>query len=275
MVLSAFERNNQFDFQDYEVYGLHLNFKNQNLELFAVYEYDADTTFKPANINNLDRIDLGAYYSKKHGKLDFTFNGVYQTGKQAGNSGGVDTTNAIFVTTIDSTEYDIAAFLVTAELGYSFEGAKKVRLAAGIDYASGDDNSADKDQKAYNNLFYTGHKFRGYMDYFVASTPYKKMKSSGLIDIMGRAKLEIAPGWVLKGDFHYFKAAENYKYITPTDTTLTTDIGIEIDLTLITTSVKGVKFQSGASLFLPKDAFAGITSPEKGIWLYEQAVINF
>jgi len=248
--LKALELNDPMMNRDFDVFGVHVDIVDPNLEFFFSYEYDADTiTVARADSNDLDRITLGAYYKEKFDKVDVEFNGAYQTGKI-------------------SDRLDIAAFMFTGEIGYSFPGEGKARIAAGVDYTSGDDNPNDTDSKTYNNLYYTGHKFRGYMDYFLGSN------SAGLIDLMLRGKVSPAPGWLLKGDFHLFTTAQDYT--DPLDNTrLTKDVGIEIDLTVVTTTVKGVSLAGGASFFLPKDSWAGSTDPETGIWLYQMTTVNF
>ncbi|UCC43598.1 MAG: alginate export family protein [Candidatus Zixiibacteriota bacterium] len=264
--LKVLEVNDTRYNRDFDIIGLNLDWVKPDLELFGVYEYNADTTFYTAGINKLDRIDLGLYYRREHNQFDFTLNGIYQTGKQPVRVGTlIDTVNA---------ELDIAAFMAAFEIGYSLEGESNARVAAGIDYASGDDNDSDSDFKAYNNLYYTGHKFRGYMDYFAGAEASKAYANAGLMDLMLRGRFDIAPGWTLKGDFHYFTAAADYR--DPTDTTvLTTDIGMEFDFTMVTTSIAGVKWQAGISIFLPKDAFAGRVDPDPGLWLYDMVTINF
>jgi hypothetical protein len=259
--LRALELNDLSGNRDFDIFGAHARFDRANLELFAIYEYDADnTSVVNPNDNDLDQISFGLYYYRQYQQLDFECNGVYQTGKVA------DT-------------LDIQAFMATAEVGYTLEGDGNARMAAGIDYSSGDNNSLDTDLKDYDNLYYTGHKFRGYMDYFVPSN------TAGLIDLMLRGKVNPVQGWTISADAHYFMTAQDY--VDLADTTATSDIGIEVDFTITTTRVRGVKLASGISVFLPKEAFVrswlgdpyGTESVlpfnDPTMWIYNQATINF
>lgn len=248
--LKALELNSSVENRDFDLYGLTGTFPTAGLELFAFLEHDA--RIFAVDTNNLDRFSFGGHFKDRFEQVDLELNGVYQAGEMG--------------------RMDIAAFLVTAEVGYNFEGERNVRVAAGIDYASGDDGTDPTETKAYNNLYYTGHKFRGYMDYFVSSN------SEGLIDAMLRGKLDIAPKWVVKGDFHFFKTAEDYTISSPGGPISTSDVGIEIDLSVKTTRVSGVAIQAGLSFFLPKDDFAtysGFSTNDAGVWGYSMVTANF
>ena len=264
--LKALELDDSLWNHDFDIFGVHVDVIDPNLEFFFSYEYNADMiTVASADSNDLDRMTFGGYYNEKFDEVDVEFNGAYQTGKI-------------------SDRLDIDAFMFTGEVGYTFPGEGKARIAAGIDYTSGaeytsrtesdadstsgDDDLTFIDPGTYNNLYYTGHKFRGYMDYFVESN------LAGLMDLMLRGQISPAPGWLLKGDFHLFTTAQNY--IDPLDNTRTTkDVGMEIDITLITKTIKGVSMAGGASFFLPKDSWAGMRDPETGIWLYQMTTVNF
>ncbi len=241
--------------QDYDIFGLYSTIKKINLDLFAFWEHNADTSGLTTGVNKLDRYDLGMYYHRVYKEWDFTMNGVYQLGKMPSTF------------PMDTTEMDIAAFLFTFEAGYTFPGSKNARIAAGIDYASGDDGKDSTKFKAYNNMYYTGHKFRGYMDFFLGSN------MAGLMDIILRGSFDPAPGWTLKGDFHYFSTAQDY--YGSVSNSMTKDVGMEIDLTLSTTRISGIKLVGGASLFLPQDDFAEMKDADPGFWGYTMAIMDF
>ncbi|MFQ6007346.1 MAG: alginate export family protein, partial [Candidatus Zixiibacteriota bacterium] len=255
--------------RDFDIFGLYGNVKameDARLDLFGFYEYDADTNGYASGINQLDRINLGLYYQRDYRQFDFEVNGVYQFGKQPSGIPVWSSNGDTLLDTVKS-EVDIAAFMFTFEVGYSFEGAGNARLAAGIDYSSGDDGSDTTKFKTYQNSYYTGHKFRGYMDYFVPSF------TAGLVDLMFRGKVDPTEGWTVSGDLHYFMTAEDY--LSPIDTSTTTDVGLEFDLTVTTTRVAGVKLDAGASIFLPQEAFAGVKDPDPGFWAWSMATVNF
>lgn len=238
--------------RDFNIYGGALDLPGLSTELFGAYEYDANGA---DGVNNLDRISFGGYSKQQYRQFDLALNAVYQTGSAH------DT-------------IDIAAYMFTAEAGYTFAGAAKGRLALGIDYASGDDGTDPLETNTYNNLYYTGHAFRGHMDYFVST------ESHGLMDLMLRGSLNPAEGWVLKTDVHYFRTAKDYW--DQSDSAYTSDVGIEIDASVSTTRIKGIKFDTGVSVFLPQESFVRaytlnpmLTESDPTFWVYNQATIDF
>ena len=248
--LKKMELNNEDGNRDYDVFGLYSHCNRYNVDLFAIAEHDADLVSETSDKNILDRYSVGTYFKRSFNSLDFEFNGVYQFGTMR------DETEA---------ETDIAAFMFTAEAGYTFDSELNPKVAAGVDYTSGDDEDDNK-YKAYNNLYYTGHKFRGYMDYFLGSPEY------GLIDMMFRAKINPTEGWIIKGDFHYFTATVDYSDF---NSKTSKDIGMEFDLTVATKRVAGVGVAVGGGVFMPKESFAGFEDPETAFWLFTQLTANF
>jgi len=265
--------------RDFDIFGVHTKIDKANLELFGIYELDSDTLYRDSDStvlvgNKLDRLTFGLHYHRQHQQFDFELNGAYQLGNMA------DTV-------------DIAAMMFTGEVGYTLEGDRKIRFAAGIDYTSGDDDPGDLDHKAYNNLYYTGHKFRGHMDYFLGSG------SAGLIDMIFRGRFNPHPQWTFKGDFHYFKTAQDYSI--PADNSgamaLTSDVGMEFDFSLSTSSVAGARLVGGVSIFLPQQNYVtrhfydltddadtptvraiktlNRTNDDPTVWSYVQTIIDF
>lgn len=233
---------------DFDIFGISANFKPVNLELFGFYVIDA---VKPIatedSINRVKGLVFGLYYYWTNNQFDFNTNFVYQSGKYAASN----------------TEYDVAAFLFTYEAGYTFESNMSPRLAAGIDFSSGDDNGfSDGEYKSYYEFAYTGHKFRGYMDYFINST------TSGLVDIMLRGKLNPVDGWTVKGDFHIFSSA------VERNASGDKGIGSEFDLTVSTSNISGVKFDAGFSMFMPHEEWVG-SDAETALWYYLMMTAGF
>jgi hypothetical protein len=245
---------------NFDVYGGNVRFESVGLELFAFHERDAAQVPGPCSaltfsstpcanmqfVNALGRTNIGAFFKQTYAQYDVVGNAVYQAGEQAG--------------------VDIAAFLVTLEAGYSFNGRGNARIAGGIDFASGDDDPTDNKINTYNNLYYTGHAFRGYMDYFISSD------TAGLIDVMLRGEVSPAPGWVIKADLHHFMTAADY---TDFNGDKTTDVGSELDATVSTTRVAGIMLTAGGSAFLATEAFAMMEDPELGLWGYVMMTAEF
>ena len=263
--LKRVELNDSSYNRDFDIFGVAANIKDLNWELFATYEYNADST--DLTTNKLDRISMGTYCKREYNHFDFELNGVLQFG----NSASPDTVDD---TTINTVELDISAYMFTFEVGYSVPGAANARVAAGIDYTSGDSDENDDKSKAYDNLYYTNHNFRGYMDYFTKlRLAGKRYENAGLMDLMLRGEFDPIPGWTVKGDLHYFSTAQDYPSLL--DSRLTKDVGLEFDLTVSTTRVAGVNLTTGVSMFLPNEAFAGITDPDPSFWGYSMATVNF
>jgi hypothetical protein len=262
------QEENFADFNgDFDVYGLHLKLDRANIELFGIYELNMDTsgTFLGENIrvadpddHIMDRWSFGLYSLRKFRNFDVEVNGVCQTGKVMN---GLE-------------QIDLQAFMFTGEVGYNFESDSKARISAGIDYTTGDDNHLDTDYKGYDNLYYTGHQFRGYMDYFVTSEP------AGLMDLLARGRVNLHPDWTANADFHYFTTAQYY--LDPADSSETSGVGMEFDFSVSTVSIAGVKAVCGVSVFLPDAAFVrywlddpNSTESDPTTWAYGQMTIDF
>lgn len=263
MQLKAYEANNEFFNQDFDIYGATLKINDINWDFFGFWERDKDTTLSnKSGLNNLDRYDIGTYYSGTQENFDFDFNFVYQFGNYAA---------------FDNSwvEYDISAFLLTAGFMYNFESQYKTAVGFGVDYTSGDDDFTDNTNHAYNNLYFTGHKFNGYMDYWVNRTG-KAYEFAGLMDLIGRFAITPAPDWRLRADAHLFKTAKDYPYTDETgEDKMVNDGGFELDLTMTTTRFPGITLDFGASYFAPQDGFAGSDKNADGIWGYVQGTVNF
>ncbi|MBI5266244.1 MAG: alginate export family protein, partial [candidate division Zixibacteria bacterium] len=245
--LQPLERTGGKSAEEYRIFGAGANFTKVGLELLGLYEDDSD----PAYIeqDRLDRISLGVYFTRKFGRSDIVVNGAYQLGDMRW-------------TASQAVAQDIAAYMWTAEYGLSFAASTKPRLAIGIDYTSGDTDTTSGNMSSYDNLFYTSHKSRGFMDYFTNSNVEN---FRGMIDLMARGKLEPAPGWTLLADIHRFATA------VESDEAL----GWEIDLTAASTRVKGMKLDLGASVFLPSEAYARTIDPDPGFWMYTSVTVDF
>ncbi len=226
---------------DFDIIGANVAVTRLGAELLLVYEHDA--------LDELERINIAGYLNRRFGNLQVISNGVVQVGSKE------------IAASIDQ---DISAFLLTGELIVHFDSPQQPRVSAGLDYASGDDEP-DDDVHAYDNLYYTGHKFRGHMDYFVASRP------EGLLDVIARGSISPAPGWRLGIDAHCFRSAAEYLTEAGEESNA---IGAEFDLHASTTRVAGANIAGGASVFFPSDDFAG-TDSEPGLWGYLMVTVAF
>lgn len=261
--LKAMELNDTGYDRDFDVYTGLFSFKELNLDLIAIYQLDADTSGLVTDIKSLERWTFAGYYTRTHEQFTFDLNFAYQTGNMSD-------TRVQPTPVPNPAEADISAYMFAFEVGYDLENDYNSTFAFGIDFASGDDDLNDSDAKTFNNLYYTGHKFNGYMDYFVGGGP------NGLMNLYAKAGLDVIDGWWVGGTFHIFRAAEDFTSnldgFTPTKS-----IGSEFDLTVTTTRIKGISMKWGLSVFMANEDFAGFEDDGKqsGFWAYHQTSINF
>lgn len=252
--------------RDFEIAGVNVTARKLGYEFLLVYENDGNGTFVqqvPSGgfrfVDNLDRATASLYVNRPlGGQFDIISNLAYQFGEQR----------------FGSNELNISAFLIAVELGHTFDSKTFRRVAAGVDYTSGWDYSYDGKFTAFDNLYYTGHKFRGAMDYFTG------MVYEGLIDLYATANLQLAPDWQAGATVHYFRTAEDLRILQDS----TKELGGEIDLAIATTSVPGIKLEGGLSVFVANDVFAARVagfdsesgvSYDPGLWLYGMATADF
>jgi hypothetical protein len=232
---------------DVDLFGLYLKLKEAKAEFFLIHDLDNRRGFE--HKKRLRRWTAGAYSTRDFaGGFDYVSNVAFQFGKMLR----------------PNKELSIQAFLIAAELGFRPHTESHWRVALGIDWASGDADLSDDTYKAFDNLYYTGHRFRGYMDYFLASTP------EGLIDLYLRQSLK--PGqWWFGLDAHLFRTGA--EYASRVDNENTSAVGIELDATAKSPPVGKARFQFGGSLFLPSEDWAG-QDADPGFWGYLMLTLN-
>ncbi len=138
----------------YGLYGM-LKSGKQAVDFYLLYLEDNDpgmldprgTTFTSTSNDDLHLWTVGTRLKGPVSGLDgfdYGFEGAYQFGDGAG--------------------LDIKAFALHAEVGVALSLFQKSRLSIEGNYATGDDNPADKDFETFSNLFHTNHLHYGYMD---------------------------------------------------------------------------------------------------------------
>ncbi len=182
--------------------------------------------------DNLNLYTLGFYYTGVSGDVSYDFTADYQTGDQ-GN-------------------IDISAYLVS---GHVFFTSGPLKVGAGVDYLSGDDDATDTDNHSFNTLIPTNHKFYGYMDYFLTfGSTSDNVAGLGLIDYQLKGSYKVSDATSAAADLHYFQTAESTDS-TGTDVRLAgkDTLGTELDLTL-KHKMGPVTLQAGWSAFFKDDA---------------------
>jgi hypothetical protein len=232
---------------DLQTFGLYTTIEEPSIDFFFVWDRDNRTNSDSKRY--LDRFTVGLYRHGEFADFDYTSNLAYQFGN------------------INFDAMDIAAYLVTLEIGYSPQlvSPRASRAALGADIASGDDKSDDK-YKVYDNLYYTGHKFRGHMDYFVSSA------MPGLNDFYLTTMFRPISTTSINLHAHYFMA--NVDYNSLVDGAKTSAVGEEIDLFFTHKLHENLAIQLGGSMFFPSDDWRG-QGADPAHWLYLQMTASF
>ncbi len=249
-VLKVIERsfNAPPNHKDRKLYGLHSTFLEDRLDLFVLYDWDQ---MKTGDDYNLARFTIGSYFKNKLASgIGYEFDAAIQTGNRGAQ--------------------DISAYMVAGDLYYSpkhkmmFIYSEVSKVGIGFDITSGDDDTTDDEIKSFNNLYYTGHRFRGYMDFFLGTS------TQGLMDLIFRAAVKPRPHCQISVDFHHFRTMEDH--LTP-DGDSSKAIGQEIDITFKRKLQKGLTFQGGMSMFIASDDW--IADADQAYWLYAMISAGF
>ena len=120
-------------------------------------------------------------------------------------------------------------------------------LTVGIDYLSGSDLN-DTDDKSFDPLYGTNHKFYGFMDYFyVGNFHGQGSNSSGLTDIFVKTNWKLGKISALTGHLHFFSSPVSLYDPENTQNEINKYLGTEIDLVLVIKPVKFVEIDIGYS----------------------------
>lgn len=214
-------------------YMFNLNFSEQQFDLFAYL-------WKDEAMANAKLWTFGAYSHRTFANTWFYESMI------ALQSGSDD-------------DVDYSGMLINAEIGDEFANGFKV--SALVDYTTGDDPETEE-YEAFDNLLYSGHKFNGYMDYFVDG------QSEGLMDLGLKLYYPLENGWALSGAGHTFSTAEDY--IVDAETT-SSSIGTEFDFGVRKTDGP-FAVQAGLGIFSPNEDWS---DGDSGTWGYVQGTVNY
>jgi hypothetical protein len=226
---------------DQMFYIADVHFAEQGVNLFMYYWNHAGNEEATKLVGASKLMTFGAYSNREFGSnmfYDAMF--AYQTGSN------------------DATDIDYSGMLLNAEIGMKMDSGTKLSVL--VDYTTGDDTETADEVETFNNLLYTGHKWNGYMDYFVGGL------STGLTDIALRVAHPINETMWLKADAHMFMSTEEYADGE-------SNIGNEIDVTLVKKH-GDMKIQGGVSFFMPTEEYFG-DGAESGTWFYLQNTFGF
>jgi len=220
--------------------------KETDIDFFVVW--DRDDLRDSDQERYLSRFTIGLYRHGEFDNFDYTTNLAYQLG------------NTMFNT------QDIQAYLVAVDMGYTTDDGK-FRIGGGVDMTSGDDDSSDDKFKTFDNLYYTGHKFRGHMDFFVSQPSY------GLNDFYITGALKVNNNTSIYCHGHYFMSNVEFTSAKSNDTSKTSSVGMEIDAFIKQKLYDDFAWQIGVSTFMPSEDWAGDDS-DNAFWLYVQTTAS-
>ncbi len=222
--------------------GANAHFDSADFDLFVYYDDDSSN-------NDMYRFTVGAYSQRD---VNETF--------------GYESMFAFQFGSYDDTDTDIAAWMFYGDLVFKTDAGFMFHAIA--DLTSG--TKADDDKvKTFDNLYYTGHKFRGAMDYFVGQPV------EGLMDLAARVGYKFNDRWCTNGTFHYFANMQDRW----TSKTLTGGangekaIGTEVDLALTYKDAGNFSWTNGFSFFTLSDDF--MPNADTSTWFYSMATMNF
>ncbi len=218
-------------------------FSDFRTDAYLLYHWDRNQTVvgKP----DLKRYTLGSYVKGAAGALDIEAEVAYQTGERRG--------------------VDLAAYMLTAGVGYSFENSTLSRLGIGYEVLSGTPQTSTT-YGSFDSPFHTGHKFYGFMDYFIAIPAHTNDR--GLVDLLARATFTLRENLVANiwmHQFSYHREQNGQKVL-----------GQEFDLVALYRYNKSLAFECGVSAFLPahlmRERFGGA---DVGLWGYLSTLVTF
>jgi len=123
-------------------------------------------------------------------------------------------------------------------------------LTLGFEYLSGTARGESND-KSFNPLYGTNHKFYGFMDYFYVGNGHGQAgggRTSGLIDVHLKTKFKFGQKSNLGANLHYFATpVKIYQGFGTAGDIYGSTLGTEIDLVYTLVLTKDVKFNLGYS----------------------------
>lgn len=228
--------------KDQRILGAYTMFMEDKLHLFAIYDWDQFKTTPPDY--DLARYTFGTYF--KH-SLENGIGMVFDAALQTGSQGATD----------------LSAWMFAGDFSYNLD-TRIEKVGFGFDITSGDDPDTPDKYEAFDNLYYTGHSFRGFMDYFVGTSQL------GLMDLILRGTFNPREKCTMQIDIHYFQTMQDYVNADGNDTKA---IGQEIDITHKYKWENGLGIQNGLSIFMASDDW--LADVDNAYWFYTMMTADF
>jgi hypothetical protein len=213
------------------------------LDVYALYQTNLKQT-TPGEPDLL-RLTAGAAATIRLAAATVELEGSYQTGDQGTRS--------------------VSAYLAAGAVQYRTGMDWLTSVRGSVEALSGTPEG-DPDAKTFDPPYATGHKFHGWMDYFV-NIPSQTF-DRGLLDVNAAlaGKLAEPVSWTLKG--------HSFSLMQPRDGSRA--LGQEIDFLVTWTYAQPLSFDLGGGAFFPgvnmEEAFKG---SDVGLWAYLAVTVSF
>jgi hypothetical protein len=227
------------------LYGAYGSFDISDALVVDVYAlYQTNLKQSTPGVSDLLRLTTGAQGTIRLDRTTIELEGAYQTGDQGVRS--------------------VSAYLAAGAARYHTDLGWLSSVRASIEALSGTPEG-DSGARTFDPPFHTGHKYYGWMDYFV-NIPAQTF-DRGLLDLNLALSGALFEGvsWTLKG--------HNFSLMQKRDGKA---LGQEVDVLLSWTYRKPLTFDFGGGAFFPgvnmRDAFGGA---DVGLWAYLAATVTF
>ena len=237
--------------KDQRILGAYTMFMENKLHLFVIYDWDQLKTAPPDF--DLARYTFGTYF--KH-SLENGISMVFDAAMQSGSMGATD----------------LSAWMVAGDFSYNLD-TRIEKVGFGFDITSGDDPDTIDKYEAFDNLYYTGHRFRGFMDYFLPNPTDPRLQlieDLGLMDLILRGTFNPREKCTMQIDIHHFQTMQDYVNADGNDTKA---IGQEIDITHKYKWENGLGIQNGLSIFMASDDW--FPDADNALWFYMMITADF
>jgi hypothetical protein len=250
LLVREFEKFFVGDSTDQNIYAIAADLriiKQYKIQPFLIWQRMQPTDF-------LNRATLGFYIKGDFENFSHEIDFGFQTGSIISSA----------------KKLNINAYTFSVSVGYSFNQNNQPFIGAQIDIVSGDNNSTDNKFNSYTSLYSSGHKFFGYMDYFV-NFP-NDTYGLGLVDVVGKIGITLIKDLKLNLNYHLFNSMEDYHLLSGMKSN---SFGTELDFVTSYKYNDNVNFECGASLFSAGDIFKEKRGKDTSTWFYLMAVVNF
>ena len=254
------------------------------------------------NANNAVWFTLGARQAGKLAGLDYRVEYYHQLG-QAAASNALGQSGIPAGVSVDTRD----AYMYGARVSKTFSNTMwKPKITLFYDFLSGtsDDDVQNGNWRSFDTLFDTGHKFYGLMDEYLSNTGGDQ-DFFGMQDLSVKLKLQPAANWKFMADWHQFYTAVGIngsptranaagftmncagavgalcaQGVSNPNRNYDTDLGQEVDLTLVHKYSSNVTLQAGYSVYYGTPTHAIVkertaTAGGEAQWAYLQASLKF